>query len=324
MNPKDDASYYAYSAGWSAVRRLPEKSAYRGFDVIADRLWKRRGSGVLQLEKNLGRVVPDASDTDLRDMSRESMRKYFRYWCDAFRMPDWSNERIVDTFECVGEFRLEEGLAQGKGVIVALAHMGNWDHAGAWATLAHAPLTAVAERLEPERLFDRFLDYRQSLGMQIYPTGYPNVIDTLAEELRVDKRIVALVSDRDLTARGIDVTFFDVETRMPAGPANLALRTGAPLFPATLWYDGPKAFAHIHPQVVVPADAPSGDNAKNEVGYESAVVNMTQQIANAFEGGIAERPTDWHMMQKLWLPDLDASRLAAADAAGGRDQSRSD
>ena len=77
-----------------------------------------------------------------------------------------------------------------------------------------APLTAVAEKLEPERLFERFVEYRESLGMQIYPLGQKNVIDTLADELRNDKRIVALVSDRDLTSRGIEVDFFGEKTRM--------------------------------------------------------------------------------------------------------------
>lgn len=321
MTAKESATYMAYAAGWGTVRRMPEKTAYRSFDAIADRLWKRRAGGVAQLEKNLVRVVPDASPSQLRELSRQSTRNYFRYWCDAFRMPDWSNERIVNSFGCVGEYRLERGLAQNKGVIVALCHMGNWDHAGAWATLTHAPLTAVAEKLEPERLFERFVAYRESLGLRIYPLGQKNVVDTLATELRQDKRIIALVSDRDLTARGIEVDFFGEPTRMPAGAANLALRTGAPLFPATLWYDGPMAYAEIHPEVVVPVNAPTGDDASKQVGYADAVSRMTQQLADAFASGIADHPTDWHMMQKLWLADLDQTRLAASDAAGGRPES---
>ncbi len=318
MTFKNQATYLAYSTGWGAVRRMPEKSAYKNFDRVADQLWRSRGAGVRQLEKNLGRVVPDASSADLRDMSHESMRKYFRYWCDAFRIPDWSRERIVDTFGCVDEHNLSDGLASGNGVIVAPCHMGNWDHGGAWAALVHAPVTAVAERLEPERLFERFLEYRASLGMRIYPLGQPNVVDNLAQELRTEGRIVGLVSDRDLTARGIEVDFFGDKTRMPAGPANLALRTDATLVPATLWYDGPKAFAQMHDPVTIPAGAPRGDDAKLQPGYEEAISAMTQQIASAFEGGIRQRPTDWHMLQKLWLSDLDPDRLAASDAAGGR------
>ena len=319
MTAKDEASYLAFVAGWGAVRKMPEKSAYRSFDVIADRIWSRRRGGVIQLEKNLARVEPDASYSQLRRMSRQSMRKYFRYWCDAFRMPGWDSERIVDTFECVGEYRIEQALAQNKGVIIALAHMGNWDHGAAYLSMTHAPLTAVAERLEPERLFKRFLTYCESLGMRIYPTGTPNIVDTLARELREDKRIVGLVSDRDLTAHGIEVSFFGVATRMPAGPANLALRTGAPLLVATLWYEGPMSFGKFHPAVVIPPNAPTGDDAKNQPGYDAAVASITQQIADAFQNGIADRPTDWHMMQKLWLPDLDPDRLAASDAAGRRD-----
>ncbi|MGB3675852.1 MAG: hypothetical protein WA988_15575, partial [Candidatus Nanopelagicales bacterium] len=126
------------------------------------------------------------------------------------------------------------------------------------------------------------------------------------------------VSDRDLTAHGIEVDFFGEKTRMPAGAASLALRTGAPILPLTLWYEGPNACAEIHPPVTVPTGAPVGDDARNQPGYADAVSNMTQQVADAFAKGIAEHPTDWHMMQKLWLADLDQEKLAASDVAGGR------
>ena len=314
MTAKQEMAYLAYAGGWSAVRRMPESVAYNTFDAIADRLWSRRGDGVKQLEKNLARIRPDATYAQLRKLSRQSMRSYFRYWCDAFRMPDWSDEQVVDRFECENADYLIDALKLNKGVIVALPHMGNWDHAGAWATLDVGPLTAIAERLEPEKLFDKFVEYRESIGLRIHALGTPGVVDTLASELRNDNRIVALLADRDLTARGIGVTFFGLATRMPAGPSNLALRTGAPLFPATLWYDGKKAHAKIHPQVKVPAKAPSGDDASGKPGYNKAVNSMTQQIADAFEEGIREHPADWHMMQKLWLEDLDPERLAATEA----------
>lgn len=318
MSLQDDASYYAFAAGWKIVRRLPEKTAYRNFNRVADRLWAKRGGGVLQLEQNLRRVVPTATDAEIRELSKQSMRNYFRYWCDAFRMPDWSQERIVSSVVCYNEHYIDEALALNAGIICALPHMGNWDHIGAWGTVELAPVTSVAERLKPEKLFDKFIEYRTSIGLRIYPLGQPNVVDTLADELRDDKRIIALLSDRDLTAHGIAVDFFGEKTRMPAGPANLALRTGAPILPASLWYDGPNCCINIHPPVVVPAGAPTGDDARNQPGYAAAVSDMTQQIANAFQDGIAAHPADWHMMQKLWLSDLDQDRLAAADAAGGR------
>ena len=317
LHPKDEATYAAFALGWTAVRKMPERTAYATFSKVADRTWKRRGAGVAQLEKNLKRVVPEASPADLREMSRESMRKYFRYWCDAFRMPDWTPERIVGSFSCLGEQNLIDNLAAGPGIVIAVSHMGNWDHAGAWVNLVHSPVTSVAERLKPERLFEKFLAYRRSLGLRIYPLGEPNLIDTLCEELRTEKRIVGLLADRDLTARGIPVSFFGEPTRMPAGPANLSLRTKSPLVAASLWYDGPKSFARIYPLIAIPEGAPTGDNARNEPGYAKAIQTMTQQVANHLESGIREHPTDWHMLQKLWLSDLDPARLAASDAKGG-------
>jgi phosphatidylinositol dimannoside acyltransferase len=318
MNVKGDATYLAYSAGWKSVRWMPEKSAYKFFDVVADGLWSREGGGVTQLEKNLRRIRPAASDAEIRELSKDSMRRYFRYWCEAFRMPDWSKERVVNTMLCEGEDNLTQAINQNKGVIVALPHMGNWDHVGAWACLTKGPLTSVAERLKPEKLFDKFIDYRSSLGMRIYPLGTPDLMDVLASELRTDHRLLALVSDRDLTARGIDVEFFGEATRMPAGAANLALRTGAPLLPAALWHTEIGSAIRLFPQIEIPDGAPTGDDCARQPGYAEAVTVMTQQVARCFETGINDHPTDWHMMQKLWLADLDPERLAASDAARGR------
>ena len=314
MTARDEATLAAYSIGWRAVRMMPEKTAYRTFDVIADRLWKRHGNGVTQLENNLRRVRPEATDSEIRELSRLGMRSYFRYWCDAFRISDWSPERIVGTFKCEDEHYLSDAVAEGNGVVIALGHMGNWDHAGGWGALDMGPLTAIAERLKPEKLFRKFVAYRESLGIRIHPAGQPGVVNVLAEELRNEGRIVALLADRDLGRRGISVQLFGEETRMPAGPAYLALRTGAPLIVATLWYDGPNACAKMHARIPIPEGAPTGDDASTQPGYEQAVAEITQKVAHVFEEGISAHPQDWHMLQKLWLADLDQARLAKSDA----------
>lgn len=314
MYARDEVTYLAFSLGWTAVRKMPEDVAYRTFDRIADRAWRSEGAGVVQLQKNLHRVVPHASKADLRDLSHESMRCYFRYWCDAFRIPDWSEERILSTLRVERENLFFDQYADGRGVVVALSHMGNWDHAGAWAALSVGPLTSVAERLKPERLFQKFLEYRQKMGMRVYPLGTPNLTDVLASELREGGRIVALVADRDLGAHGIDVEFFGEATRMPAGPANLALRTGAPLVPATLFYQGRDSWVTFYESIPPPEGAPTGDGCTVEPGYDEAVGTMTQQIADAIQVGVTNHPTDWHMLQPLWLRDLDPHRLAAVNA----------
>lgn len=293
-----------YATAWNAVRKLPEQRAYRLFETFADRTWAKRGPSILQLEKNLARVCPDADPEQLAQLSKESMRNYLRYWCDAFRMPDWTRERTVETFRCENVELVDELLAQGRGLVIATTHMGNYDHTGAWAAATGRPLSSVAERLKPKRLFDKFVAYREELGIRVYPHGTPGVLDTLATELREQNRVVALISDRDMSSYGVPVTFFGHTAKFPPGPAKLALRTGAPLVTATLWYDGPTAVVHIAPQIASPPQAPTGDDCANHPGHPAAVAEMTAQIAAALEVGIAAHPTHWHMLAKLWLDDL--------------------
>ena len=292
-----------YLAGWSVVRRMPERTAYATFEGIADTLWRRRGTGVRRLESNLERVLGgDVPERALREVSRDGMLSYLRYWCDAFRLPSWSRERVVSRFRAVDEHRLADALALEQGVVAVLPHMGNWDHAGAWACVAHAPLTTVAERLKPESLFDRFVAYREGLGMEVLPLGGEDVVPTLARRLRAGG-LVCLLGDRDLTRGGVEVDFFGARAKMPAGPALLAQSTGAALLPAILWYDGPLAFARIHPEIPVP-----------DLGSrEERVAAMTQQVADVFAAGIATHPEDWHMLQRLWLSDLDPGRDPGRD-----------
>ncbi len=144
---RGEASDLAFAAGWSALRRMPAPMAGATFRGLADQAWLRHGKSVQQLEKNLRRVVPDASTRELRELSRESMRSYMRYWCEAFRLPDLTHEEIVASHTCVGEENIVQGVESGRGAIMTLAHSGNWDHAGAWLALAHGRFTTVAERL---------------------------------------------------------------------------------------------------------------------------------------------------------------------------------
>ncbi|GGX91573.1 lipid A biosynthesis lauroyl acyltransferase [Streptomyces minutiscleroticus] len=285
-----------YGLGWSTVRRLPEPAAVRLGRTIADAAWKRRGQGVLRMESNYARVVPGASPERLAELSRAGMRSYLRYWMESFRLPSWSEERIRNGLTVKGLHHLTEGLAAGKGVVVALPHLANWDLAGAWLTTElKIPFTTVAERLKPETLYDRFVAYREGLGMEVLPHSGASAFGTLARRLR-DGGLVCLVADRDLSSSGVEVDFFGEPARMPAGPAMLAQHTGAVLLPVTLWFDdSPVMRGRVHPPVDVPE---SGTRAE-----KTSV--MTQALADAFASGIADHPEDWHMLQRLWLADLE-------------------
>ncbi|MFD3520717.1 phosphatidylinositol mannoside acyltransferase [Streptomyces sp. NPDC058653] len=296
-----------YGLGWSTVKTLPEPAAVALGRTVADTVWRRRGPNVLRLESNLARVVPDAGPERLAELSKAGMRSYTRYWMESFRLPVWSAERVRDSVEVKDFHLLTEGLDSGRGVVLALPHMANWDLAGAYLTRGlGVPFTTVVERLKPESLFDRFVEYRESLGMEVLPHTGGTAFGTLARRLR-SGGLVCLVADRDLSASGVEVTFFGEKTRMPAGPALLAQQTGALLLPASLHFDGPKLMrGRVYPAVEVPA---TGKRAE-----KSSV--MTQAVADKFAVGIAEHPEDWHMLQRLWLADLDP-RPGTTEGAGG-------
>jgi hypothetical protein len=150
VSRRDPVTYWLYAGAWAVVRRLPERVAYRLFDLVADLVWRRRPAAVLRLEANLRRARPEATPAELRALSRAGLRSYLRYWCDVFRLPDWSHDRVVASVRVVGEEHLRSSTGDGKrGVVGALMHMGNWDHAGAWASLTDVPVVTVAERLQP-------------------------------------------------------------------------------------------------------------------------------------------------------------------------------
>jgi phosphatidylinositol dimannoside acyltransferase len=298
-----------YALAWSLVCRMPESWARWLFQQAGDIAWRRQGPGVQRLEANLRRVTgPDATGKELRALSRAGMRSYARYWLEVFRLPVISTDRVLADMRATGEEEAAFGyLRSGRGVVFALPHMGNWEHAGAWIIARGAgKFTTVAERLRPESVYQRFLAFREGLGFEVLPaTGGANRFGILAQRLRAGG-LVCLPADRDVTGSGIEVDFFGEKARMMGGPAALAVQTGAALMPVTLWYDGPYWCAHIYPEVPVPADGTRREK----------VAAMTQELARVFETGISDHPEDWHMLQPVFTADLDQARLAAAEAAG--------
>jgi lauroyl/myristoyl acyltransferase len=273
----------SYAGGWAFVRALPESLAQQLFRSGADLAHVRGGRGVDRLRANLERVAPG------EDLSRAALRSYARYWCEVFRLPELPLERVVARTVTVDEHLLRDAVAAATGTIMALPHTGNWDAAGAWCGVTGAPFTTVAERLRPESLYERFVAFREGLGMEVLPLtgGARPPYEVLTERLEAG-RTLCLLGDRDLTPRGVDVEFFGAAARMPAGPAALALATRARLLPVTLAFSPTGWRIRFHPYV-----------------RHSDVPTMTQGMADAFAAGIAESPADWHMLQRFWLDDLD-------------------
>lgn len=285
---KDSLSALAYFAGWRLVRTLPERSAYRLFSFIGRRAVKANGKSVQRLRFNLSRVKSELSEIELENLVSRAFDSYLRYWCDTFRIQDWSTQRMQETVTLTNGHLLIDPMRSGRGVVIALPHSGNWDHAGAYFCSIGIPLVTVAERLKPEALFQRFLEYRNSMGFEVLSLDSRSFV-TLMKRAR-EKRLIALVADRDLSRAGVDVDFFGYPSRMPAGPALLAVKTAIPLVVAHVSYTS--TGIHIDfTEVSVP-----------ETGDESEKVSkVVQACADLFARGIAEHPEDWHMLQRIWI-----------------------
>ena len=267
-------------AAWRLIRLLPENTAYSLFKVGGKYVYRKNGRGIQRLRRNLKTVKPEITEEEIA----AAVQSYLRYWCDTFRSPDWSNDRLQKTVTIIGKDLLMPALTGNKAVIVALPHSGNWDHAGAYYCSLGFKVTTVAERLKPEAVFKAFLNYRKALGMEVLPLE-PRVIAALSNRLQ-ENGFVALVADRDLTDSGIEVTFFGKTAKMPAGPAALAIKTGALLLAAHVSYTDSGIAIEFE-----------------EIASNGSVQEVTQKMANFFEKTISKRPTDWHMLQRIWIND---------------------
>jgi KDO2-lipid IV(A) lauroyltransferase len=287
-----------YFAGWAIVRALPEPLAYGLFNLLADIFYRRNGKSVKRLRLNLSRVTSGSNAGDLENLVKAAMRSYLRYWCDTFRIQNWSQERIQSRVTVSNGNLLLEPMEKGRGVVVALPHSGNWDHAGAYFCSLGIPLVTVAEHLKPEALFQRFLTHRTRMGFEVLTLDTRSFV-TLMERAQ-EKRLIALVADRDLSRSGITVNFFGAPAKMPAGPALLAIRTGIPLIVAHVSY----SISGIHIEfnsVDIPANG--SENEK--------VQKVVQRCADLFAAGITAHPADWHMLQRIWIDGDFVEREAA-------------
>ncbi len=304
----------AYATAWRVAGRLPGPVLRALCDAAADVSWLRRTGGVRQLETNLGRVRPELDPRALRRLSRAGMRSYLRYFGEAFALATMSPEQVDARVRAEGVENLTAHLDQDQAIVLALGHTGNWDLAGAWAARALAPVTTVAERLEPEELFQEFLAFRQSIGITIFAlTGDGDVFRGLVRAARGGAGLLPLLADRDLTAKGVEVDFFGHRARFAAGPAALAISTGAPLVTTVIAYErlhGARRRAarspwgiviHFNKAIEMPVGVPRADQVRT----------MTQAWVDQFAAGVRQRPQDWHMLQKVFVEDLDPARYAA-------------
>ena len=288
----DTLVYWGYNLAWKIIRWIPEAKAYSLADKFGDYIYGRNGKGVSRMRANYQRIRPELDAVKLEFLVNAGMRSSMRYWCDTFRFPSWSKERLISTTVCENENYLRDPIAAKRGCIVALPHAGNWDHAGAYFCATGIPLTTVAEHLKPEKLFRKFLEYRTAIGMEVLDLDSRSIA-VLSQRLRAGK-LIALVADRDLSKNGIPVNFFGKGAQMPAGPALLAIQTGADLITAFVKYEE-KGIRIIFEEAIAVPDTGT---------VQEKVAVMTQLMADRFARQLQIHTVDWHMQQRIWLDDV--------------------
>lgn len=290
---------------------MPSVSAYRAGSFLARHLPAAAGTAASRLLGNGAAVAPDRRRMVARNLARvhgrplgrvEERRRvaevfewYARYYHESFRLPDLSAEEIDREFGYEGFGQVEAACASGQGPILALPHLGTWEWAAFWLALVPGyRVTAVVEPLEPPELFEWFVGFRESLGMNIVPLG-PEAGKASIQALK-NGEILCLLADRDLQGTGVPVEFFGERTTLPAGPATLALRTGSPLLPtAVYWRDGTR-FGHVLPAL----------DTERRGRLRDDIARVTQDLATAFETLISAAPEQWHMLQPNWPSDYEA------------------
>ena len=294
---KRTAPFHAYRAGAAVAQALPApvaSAAAQVSGIVAGRLSTDRRA---MIGRHLQRISGDTlTGPALASAVDRAFASYGRYWMESFRLPR-QDERALETamvYEGIGN--LESARVLGRGVIMGMPHLGAWDWGGAWLTASGFPLTVVAEALEPPELFEWFTSWRRRLGMTVVPLDRAAGSGVMAALRRGE--VVGLLCDRDLTGDGVEVDFFGERTRLPAGPATLALRTGAPLLPCCVLFEGD----HHRGIVLPPIDTTRRGKLREDV------VRVTQDLADALAGLIRRAPEQWHVFQPNWPSDLEKMR----------------
>lgn len=283
-----------YKLGSLAARAAPRPVASVAASAVGATLATAMRSRRAMIERHLQRVNPRLRGLALRRAVQEAFDSYARYYVESFRLPTLS-ARAVDagfTHEGYREHVLP-ALAHGTGVILALPHLGGWEWAGRWMTDRGHRLTVVVEPLDPPELFEWFAELRQELGMTVVPLG-PEAGPAVLRALRANE-VVCLLCDRDLQGGGVEVEFFGERTTLPAGPATLSLRTGAPILPTAVYFTG-RADGH-HGVVRPPVPAERRGNLRADVA------RVTQYLAHELEVLIGRAPEQWHLFQPNWPSD---------------------
>ena len=300
--PKETVAYWGYRSLERVAMAVPERIGRWAFAALGRTAYRSLPNLRATVAANQARVLgTDPGDDRVALATREAFELYARYWFDAFRIRAMTKDEFNARMRLVGLEHVDRALEDGRGCICVLPHLGNWDAGGHWFGANGYRIAAVAEELRPRRLYELFTRHREQLGMRVIGLEKDAHVGTQLKQLLSENWMVALVADRDLSGRGIEVEMFGAPRKVPAGPALLSLTSGAPILPAPT--------ATLDRGWEVRFEAPL--EIERTGSLRADVAELSRVMAARFERAIAARPTDWHMFQPGWEV---ASATAAVEA----------
>jgi len=319
----------AFALARAAVERLPESVGRALFSAAGTAMGLSGSAGARRLRANQARIRPGLGPVRARLLSAAAMRSYMRYYYECFRLPVLGEDRILARVQLDNDAELRADLASGRSATAALVHAGNWDMAGAWACIDLAPVHTLAERLEPAGLYEDFLRFRTGLGMTIYPVVRGGGgLRALEEDMAAGVCFTPILADRDLTASGVGVRLACPAMLVAPGPALLAQRTGCAIYPVFSRYErlarrrraaaGTRWGLRLTVGEPVRAETTPDSDSRERA---ADVRRMSQEWMDQFEPWLRAHLEDWHMLQRVFVSDLDPERLARARARAAEEGS---
>jgi len=300
-------SYVAYRMGAVVANAVPHAVAA----PVAEAAGRLLAPVLVGRRRIVRRNLRRATDGALEGLALEravsdTFASYGRYWLELFRLPADARGSLEERVTSVGFEHITTAREAGNGVILALPHLGGFDFAAAGLAGRGLPPAVVVEALEPPEVFEWFAEVRRAIGMDVIPLG-PDAAAGVIRALR-ENRVVCLLADRDIVGDGMEVEFFGETTTLPAGPATLALRTGAALIPAAVYFR-PHGLHFVRMLPPLPVE--------RRGRLREDVRRLTQDLARRFEELVRMAPEQWHVMQPNWPSDRGEPALGAPEPVPG-------
>jgi KDO2-lipid IV(A) lauroyltransferase len=232
------------------------------------------------------------SDPEVRRVARQAMRNFACYLRDVMIYPSLSVKELEQRITFHTEEHFTQALALGKGAIIVSAHFGNMDMPGALLARKFKPVTLVSETLRPQQLMDFLTRVRAAHNVILFP--YDRAPRKIIEALKRNE-MTAFLLDFGVTHHfdlvTVPVTFCSTPTRFPAGPAQLALLTGAPII---VGHSRVSADGHIDVYTTPPIVVTRSGNRRKDMQ------ETMQEIARRMEDFIRAHPDQWYIFRPMW------------------------